>query len=205
VTKAIGFAVVLSCLLAGCALYPAVDAMKRVDVGDDITVDPQVQWASVVDNRLSKVWTVDGFGLDELRFYTGVAERAPLLPIYGAERRDLGRYSATMLPDDVMELVSSTLAKTGNQQLRTEGLRPVPFGTVTGFRFDLEFTTADGLQMKGAALFAQRRKKLDLLLYMAPAEYYFDRYAQTVDRIFESVMVPDRPAAMAKISAMTSR
>src|SRR5436190_17081455 len=43
------------------------------------------------------------------------------------------------------------------QQLRTAGLHPVPFGSVTGFRFDLTFTTKDGLQMKGIALFAQRR------------------------------------------------
>ena len=86
------------------------------------------------------------------------------------------------------------------QQLKTDGLRPVPFGTATGFRFDLTFTTKDGLLMKGLALFAQRRKKLDAILFFAPSEYYFDRYAPTVERIFTSVKIPDPPAAMASAS-----
>jgi hypothetical protein len=49
--------------------------------------------------------------------------------------------------------------------------------------------------MKGMALFAQRRKKLDVILFVAPSEYYFDQYAPTVEKIFSSVQVPDMPAA----------
>jgi hypothetical protein len=86
-----------------------------------------------------------------------------------------------------MEMVAGTLGTAGNQQLRTMALRPVPFGTTTGFRFDLAFTTKDGLQMKGTVLFAQRRNKLDVLLFVAPSEYYFDRYAPTVEKVFASV------------------
>ena len=191
-------AAALCLVLGACAGYQPVDAMKAVKVGDDITVDPQVQWANAVNQGISgTVWTIDGFGLDELRFYTGIAKGAPLWQIPGVARKDMGLYDTTMLPDDVMELISSTLGKAGNQQLHTDGLRPAPFGNLTGFRFDLDFTTMDGLQMKGAALFAQRRNKLDVLLYVAPAEYYFDRYAGTVEKIFSSVKVPDRPPAMA--------
>ena len=98
-----------------------------------------------------------------------------------------------MLPDDVMDMIASTLGKNGDQQVRTSALRPVPFGTVTGFRFDLAFTTEDGLQMKGMAFFAQRRKRLDVILFVAPSEYYYDQYAPTVERIFSSVQVPDMP------------
>jgi hypothetical protein len=104
-------------------------------------------------------------------------------------------YNTTMLPDDVMEMIAGTLGKAGNQQLRTSALRPVPFGAVTGFRFDLAFTTQDGLQMKGLALFAQRRKKLDVILFVAPSEYYYEKYAPTVEKIFASVRVPDAPTA----------
>ena len=38
------------------------------------------------------------------------------------------------------------------QRLHATALRPAPFGTSKGFRFDLSFTNADGLQMKGMAL-----------------------------------------------------
>jgi hypothetical protein len=193
-------AALVAVVLTGCVGYKAVEAMKAVKVGDDITVDPQIQWANAVNipGVSGIVWTVDGFGLDELRFYTGIADKAPLMAIPGIARKDMGVYNTTMLPDDVMELISSTLGKAGNQQLHTENLRPTPFGRLTGFRFDLAFTTMDGLQMKGEALFAQRRKKLDVLLYVAPAEFYYDRYADTVERIFSSVKVPDAPPAMAR-------
>jgi hypothetical protein len=185
--------------LLGCQSFNAVEAMKSAKVGDDITVYPQVAWANAIgplNGGLSgTVWTIDGFGLNELRFLTGVASGAPLLRIPGVEQKDMVLYNTTMLPDDVMEMIASTLGKAGNQQLRTSALRPVPFGTVTGFRFDLAFTTKDGLQMKGITLFAQRRKKLDVLLFVAPSEYYYDQYAPTVEKIFSSVQVPDMPAA----------
>jgi hypothetical protein len=184
-------------LLAGCQAFPA-QGLRTSNVGDDITVDPQMVWASgdgPSNSGTSIVWTIDGLGLDELRFLTGVAAGAPLLRIPGLDRKDMVPYSTTMLPDDVMEMIAGTLGKAGSQQLRTSALRPAPFGTVTGFRFDLAFTTEDGLQMKGMVLFAQRRKKLDVILFVAPSEYYFDQYAPTVEKIFSSVHVPDMPAA----------
>jgi hypothetical protein len=61
----------------------------------------------------------------------------------------------------------------------------------------LNYTTGDGLQMKGAVLFAQRRNKLDVILFAAPAEYYFDRYMPTVEKVFASVRIPDAPAMRA--------
>ncbi len=192
----------LCALLAACQSFKPIDATQAADIGDNITVEPQVAWANAVGplngGMSGTVWTIDGFGLNELRFLTGVAAGAPLLRIDGVDRKDMVVYNATMLPDDVMEMTASTLGKASFQQLRTTGLRPVPFGTATGFRFDLTYTTKDGLQMKGMALFAQRRNKLDLLLFVAPSEYYYDRYVPTVERVFASVRVAEgmgtRPA-----------
>ncbi|HXJ00673.1 MAG TPA: hypothetical protein VNH44_05580 [Micropepsaceae bacterium] len=185
--------------LAGCQSFKPIEAMKAVDVGDGITVEPQVEWAFAVGplngGMSGTVWTIDGFGLNELRFLTGVAGGAPLLRIDGIDRKDMVAYNTTMLPDDVMEMVAGTLGKAGNQQLRTAALRPVPFGTGTGFRFDLSYTTKDGLQMKGTALFAQRKNKLDVILFAAPSEYYYDRYVPTVEKVFASVRVADAPGA----------
>ena len=189
---------VFCCVLAGCQSVPEEGLRNTANVGDDITVDPQTVWASAAgprDGGTRTVWTIDGLGLDELRFLTGVAEGAPLLRVPGVDPKDMVTYNTTMLPDDVMDMVAGTLGKAGNQQLRASALRPVPFGTITGFRFDLAFTTEDGLQMKGLALFAQRRKKLDVILFIAPSEYYYDEYAPTVEKIFTSVRIPDAPAA----------
>jgi hypothetical protein len=182
----------LCLLLAACAGFKAVDADKPVNVGDDITIQPQVAWANAFGPGISgTVWTIDGLGLNELRFLTGIVPGRPLLDVQGVPRAELVGYNATMLPNDVMDMTVSTLGKLGNQQVRAAALRPAPFGAASGFRFDLAFATKDGLEMKGIALASQRRGKLDVILYIAPAEFYYDRNVQVVERIFASIKVPD--------------
>ena len=89
-------------VLAGCQSFKAVEAMKSANVGDDITVDPQTAWANAVGpltgGLSGTVWTIDGFGLNELRFLTGVVPGEPLLRITGIDRKDMISYNATMLP-----------------------------------------------------------------------------------------------------------
>jgi hypothetical protein len=190
---------VCSFALAACVSFQAVEGGKPVNVGDGITVDSQVAWAHASGGGSSgTVWTIDGFGLNELRFLTAIAPGSPLIAIQGVARSELGTYQTSMLPNDVMDLLSTTLARIGQQQVRSSALRPVPFGSESGFRFDLEFVTRDGLQMKGLVLGAQRRGKLDLIAFTAPAEFYFDRYAPMVEQIFASVRVP--AAAQARAS-----
>ncbi len=197
-------------VLAACQ---SVQGERATYVGDGITVDPQIEWTHAIGPRESSipglgldrllfltardttsVWTIDGLALDELLFLTGVTAGDPLFRSSDVDKKDMIAYNATMLPDDVMEMIAGTLGKAGSRQLRTSMLRPVRFGTVTGFRFDLVYTTQDGLEMKGMALFAQRQKKLDVILFIAPSEYYYDQYAPTVEKIFSSVQVPDVPA-----------
>lgn len=193
-------AILLCVALTGCVSVKAVDSMAAANVGDDITVSPQMAWAAAggaLTGGSAALWTVDGFGLNEIRFMTGIAAGDPVMRLANVERKDMIVYSTTMLPDDVMEMVAGTLGKAGFRQIQTNGLHVVPFGAITGFRFDLNYTTQDGLQMKGAALFAQRRNKLDVILFTAPAEYYFGRYMPTVEKVFASVQVPDAPAMKA--------
>jgi len=89
----------------------------------------------------------------------------------------------------VMELLAANLGKLGYQQVKTANLRPAPFGSAAGFRFDMTFSTQDGLEMKGEALFAQRDGKLDMILFMAPTEYYYDHFGPTVEKVFGSVQI----------------
>jgi hypothetical protein len=182
-------------LLAACAGFQAVQGDKPVVVGADITLVPQVAWSQASNQTgYGPLWTIDGIGLNELRFYTGVASGRPLMQIPGVQFRDLGKYESTMLPNDVMDLFAGTMDKAGHQQIRTAELRPAPFGPITGFRFNFTYATADGLQMKGMVLAAQRAGRLDMIMFTAPAEYYFDHYAPTVEQIFASVQVPNMAA-----------
>jgi hypothetical protein len=78
-------------------------------------------------------------------------------------------------------------AKAGNEQIRTTALHPASFGQAMGFRGDLSFVARDGQQMRGTALFAQRQGKLDLIVYVAPDEYYFEHGLPAVEKVFASI------------------
>lgn len=178
-------------MLSGCATYTLIPANQPVDVGNGVNVTSEIAWAKQASPRLSgTIWTADGIELDAVMFFTGIPEGKPLIKPDGVSTKELRVYKADMIPDDVMELLTSNFGHIGYDQIKTSNLRPAPFGTAQGFRFDLEFLTKDGLQMKGAALAAQRAKTLDLILYMAPSEYYYDHYAGTVDKILSSVTIP---------------
>jgi len=191
------FAAMLCVALSACATYTAVDPNKPVTIGDGVTVDAQVAWATTSSYQTGTVWTIDGLRLNSLRFLTGITPGNPMMTIPGLARKDMIPYSESMLPNDVMDLVTGTLAKGGFQQVRGDNLKPAPFGSVPGFRFDVSLTTEDGLLMKGTSLIAQRGGKLDVILFLAPAEYYYDRSLPTVERIFASVRVPATAAAKA--------
>ena len=175
-------------MLSGCATYSLIPANQTVDVGNGVKVSTEISWAKQdLPNLSGTVWTADGVELDALMFFTGVAEGKPLIKPDAVRTKELRLYKADMIPDDVMELLTSNFGHIGYEQIKTANLRPAPFGAAQGFRFDFDFVTKGGLQMKGEALAAQRGKALDLILFMAPAEYYYDRYAPTVEKVFGSV------------------
>jgi hypothetical protein len=179
-------------LLAGCASYTAVNPDAPASVGDNVSVSPQIAWGQApFPGFTGTLWTEDGAGLDSLMFFTGIEPGKPLINVNGVSKDDVRVYQANMLPDDVMELLVSNFGKLSFEQVHASNLRPSPFGGATGFRFDLAFATKDGLNMKGTALAAQRGGKLDLILYIAPSEYYYDHYVATVEKIFASVMAPN--------------
>lgn len=171
---------------AGCAAYTGIDAKKTVAVGDNVSVVSQIAWAKI-DSVNGPTWTADGLQLDSLTFCMGIAPGKPAFKVPGVADHELRLYQANMVPDDVMELLASNLEKLNLQQIKTANLRPAPFGAAQGFRFDLSFTTSEGLEMKGIVIAAQRGGKLDMIVFTAPAEYYFAHYSDTVETIFSSI------------------
>ena len=176
--------------LAGCATpaYTNIAPEQPVLVTDGISVSPQIQWgqASMTGFR-GTLWTVDGAGLDALLFFVGI----PGHPLIEAEtnKGDTHVYQPSMLPDDVTELLAANFEKVGFHQVKTSNLRPAPFGSATGIRFNIAYTTGIGLEMKGTTLACQRNGRLDLIVFLAPAEYYFGHYQPAVEKLFASVQV----------------
>jgi hypothetical protein len=171
-------------LAAGCANVTLVDPAKPQAMGD-ITVMPQIAWNQFSGDH--KIWTVNGPGLDSLHFLTGVKSGQPLFAPFGVPKNEMAVYDAKMLPNDIQDLLVGSLQKEGYQNVRPGDLAPCPFGTATGFCFDLAFATADGLEMKGLVLADKRDSGLDMIAFLAPSEYYFGALSPDVSKLFASV------------------
>lgn len=174
-------------MLSGCAGVDLVAAGKPADLGDGVSVVPTIAWARIHAVSGPSSLTIDGIGLDEMRCYTGIEPGKPIIDVSGMSNKEIGVYSTSMLPHDVMELLAADMEKGGSEDVRTSGLAPAKFGSTEGFRFDLSYLTKDGLEMKGEALAAQRDGKLDVLLFVAPSEYYYALRQHDADQLFASI------------------
>jgi hypothetical protein len=171
----------LALAVTGCgtALVPA---NQVASVGDGISVMPQRPW-----NRMAKdpeTWTTQGPQIDMVRFFSGIKSGHAILD---GVRDDRLNFDNKMLPNDIQDLVVATLQAEGNKTVQASNLAPCDFGSGKGFRFDLSFASAGDLEMKGAAIARKQDDKLDLILFQAPAEYYFGEMAPDVQKIFASV------------------
>ena len=181
--------VAVALALSACQGFQAIKPDAPVVINSRISVQPQVMWAKPTGIGVSDaVWTIDGFGLNELHFLLGRKPGDTMFTVSSSRKQDFPQVKKSMLPNDTMELMVNSLTRLGNNQVRASGLSPAAFGEPNaGFRFDLNYVNADGLEMRGMALGAQRNDTVDVLLFIAPGEFYFDKLRATVDRLFLSV------------------
>lgn len=182
-------AATVAVLLSACQGFQAIKPDAPIVVANRISVSPQVMWAKPTGSGISDaVWTIDGFGLNELHFLLAKKPGDRLFNIRGDAKSDFPVVKKGMLPNDAMDLVVNSLTRLGNNQVRPSGLTPAAFGQPNaGFRFNLNYVNADGLEMRGVVLGAQRNDTVDVLLFIAPDEFYFEKLRDTVDRLFLSV------------------
>lgn len=171
--------------LAGCAGYGMVSP-GPVSLGA-MSVEPVSAWnrsSAKVGGRV--VWTQQGIYLDRLTFIDGIRDGKPLFAF--GKREEFGLFRAAMLPNEVMELTESSLAKLhGSALVETHGLRPATFGDVPGFRFDYRYVSGMDVPMKGLAAGAIVEGRLYLILYEAPETHYFEAGLPEAEAIIQSV------------------
>ncbi|HEY1877740.1 MAG TPA: hypothetical protein VGG66_09725 [Rhizomicrobium sp.] len=178
-------ALLLCLLLAGCSMQE-MEAGSETSVGNGVYVTPQPGFAEI---HLASIhyWTRNGAGLDELGFYTGVKNGEPLFAVPGITKKDLPAFRSRMTPNDVADLTANALSAKYKRNARTGNLHPCPFGPGAGFCFDLFLANDEGLEMRGRAIARLQNGVLDLLVFTAPAEYYFGDVGPAVDQIFGSI------------------
>jgi hypothetical protein len=111
----------------------------------------------------------------------------PLTALPARSRQGAATYEASMLPNDIEDLVVGTLQKQGYANVRASNLAPCPLGANQGFCFDLAFATSDGLEMQGKVAALRRSQALDMVEFMAPSEYYYGELSPAMGRILASM------------------
>lgn len=177
---------VLLLALTSCSTYRLVEPTRQ-DIAGHYSVTTPVEWTGATVSN-GEFWTINGAALDELNFFAGIKAGNPLVEAYGSDGEP-PVFKASMRASEVMELVTDSLAFQGYKKVRGSKLRPAKFGALPGFRFEVVFTTEDGLNYAGKAIGAVADGELHLILFSAPFSHYFPRYHQTVEQIFNSIDV----------------
>lgn len=172
-------------VLAGCANVTLVESNKVVAVGNGLSVTARSPWNQISGNHV--VWTTQGANVDSVHFITGVKSGRPIVEMPGTDRKNQSLFDSKMLPNDIQDLIVTTLTRQGYQNVRAGALAPCPFGAITGFCFDLGFSTPDGLEMKGMVMARKNGETMDAFLFQAPGEYYFTQMQPVVKDVFASV------------------
>lgn len=171
--------------LPGCVsdrVRPGVD----VRIGE-ITLTSPVGWSQRGYGR-ERYWTIDGPALNSIAIFQNVREGEHLLLLPRGRRRDEGAiYRASMSEAEVQELFADALQSLGLLNVSTTGLRPAPFGSRSGFRFELVYDTPRGLNYRGLVLAEIDGGTLSYLVYDAPSEFYFERDLDSVEALFNSL------------------
>ena len=163
--------------LSGCAAPTLVGpGMVRVD---GLQLQTPIAW-SQRGRAGERQWTVDGPLLNALEIYTRVKPGELLFDLPSAKQREGIRYREGMSELELQELVADGLLAAGVVDIRLLELRPAKLGDFTAVEFELAFANAVGLRYQALALASQANGELTLLLYYAPAEYYYERDRSTV-------------------------
>ncbi|WP_017932581.1 hypothetical protein [Robiginitomaculum antarcticum] len=187
-------AICLSILVTACATGPRIAEPGPFET-KSYTVNLPSQWNALPlrtdKNQRATVLTKDGPRLNAIYLFS---DMKPGDALYNQVRRDnpVPKFALEMSDFELIEMVTDSLERGAQvKSLETQNVRPDTFSGNDALRFDMTGTTVSGLDIAGEALLAVIDGKFNLILFMAPAEYYADKYRAEVDAIFSSVASGD--------------
>ena len=186
-------------LLAACAHYTLLEPEPRT-IDETFRVKPQIQWSRSVRGHI-ELWTVDGPTLQAVRFYKGLKDGENLFRVSRGGDDSLPVYRPHMTANEIMEFYVDSLIAAKRLGLRvanwtgsrfeTEGLRPLHFDGQPGFRFEIRFLAANGLEYEGFVVGTQIEQKLYLIVYSGTREYYYARYKDAAEKLVASIRLAE--------------
>lgn len=179
--------------LSGCAAISNVPAgpMKvgsaEVTLGRDWSDISTIMTGSV---KKVRVLSIDGPLLNRLYVTDGLSAGEALIKAPSKDK-PTPTLRDGMNSSERMEFVADSVAAMGYQRVETQRPRPAKFGEVPAVRFDISARTEDGLDVLGTAMAAEAGKKSYFVLYLAPAEHYYQAGLPEVEKVIASARPGD--------------
>lgn len=179
-------------LLTACGAPPGlVRANEPTKVVRHMTLTSPVDWARYRFYN-GEIWTIDGAALNRIVYIANVRDK---YHVFGGAQKATKRhpdgpfYRTGMDAAELEGVIRDALTSFGLANVKTSNLHPVSVGDVTAFRFDASFDIGSGLHYLGHVTFFERREKLNLIWYSGPAEFYYPRDREAVDRLLASLVI----------------
>jgi len=134
------------------------------------------------------IYTVDGIPLDLVVVYGGFAEGRALgsrRSAFGA--RDSTQFKASWSPEEIMGMYEELLRPGGASPFARKEISLVAFGGVPGFKCDFAYERSGAVSMRGVAYGAVVDKRLYLIVYSAPATYFFEKRLPQMEALVSSI------------------
>lgn len=186
------YALMTACAVAltACVTGPQLAPAGQYTAGS-ITVDLLSDWNAMPiktgKNKKSTILTKDGPALNSVYLFHDLNAGDSLL----RERRKeepVPKFDTEMFDLELAEFLMDSLTKgSGYTGMETSNVRPDTFNDEDAIRFDINGKTAAGLNIEGSALMSVIDEKLNIIMFLAPSEYYADKDRRDVDAIFNSV------------------
>lgn len=106
-----------------------------------------------------------------------------------ARNVDAPQFRAGMSEPELVELVTSSLSRLGFTDLNAANIRPHQLVFGNGVRFELTGKYRSGLNMRGDCVLAESNGALNVILFLAPAAYYYDANEAEIDHLIQSARV----------------
>lgn len=156
---------------------------KQVEVTKSkMSVTPSGDWNRWTSrpSKRGEIWTRDGLLLNELSFFAEISDGETLYREYDKRNSPLPKFSANMLPTDIVELFeASTRIVLQTSVFEMQEIGPAKLDGHDGVRFSYKYAAGDDqLARKGEGIAAIIGGRLFLINYVAPEIHYFDKDLQ---------------------------
>ena len=163
--------------LAGYKLMPAGQVQPVGKLG--LSVTPGNDWNRLGAKlgRNAESWTLDGDTLNDLTFYAGIEPGRAIFREVDKRNKPLPKFSASMLPPDLVQLFEGTYRVAAGTSLFTiDKVEPATLGGKPGVHFTYSFALQDEeVKRNGEGTAAVINGKLYMITFEAPVILYFDR------------------------------